>query len=102
MKSSEISFSIHDGNNPYHGEPGWMIVVFCPTKYWNDYKYLPDFYYANKIEKYMPDGYFWDATEEPSWRTKKSREEIQKELTDLGFKENIELEKFLAKIWECL
>lgn len=77
------------------------IITLCPVVYWQEHKCLPDYYFANEIsDSIIPSQYSWCVfVEETQWICKKSKEEIKKELSSLGFTELLEMEQFLSECW---
>lgn len=108
MKPEELSFSIHsleeierDQSDKHSDYLNLNIITFCPVDYWKEHECLPDYYFADQIDDtLLPDGYKWYLfVEECQWATKKSKEEIQKDLIAIGFKHNLLLESFLSSCY---
>lgn len=101
MKSSELSFCVLNGDNSYHEDDRYNIIIFCPIVDWKANKCLPDYYFANKMEVEPPKDYVeYGGTEECCWGSTKPIEEIIEELVNLGFTENKELLSFLKNLWD--
>lgn len=113
MNNQEYSFCIHSIAEKYsdyneeeanfEGYNTLNVITFCPVSYWAKDKCLPDYDFSDELwepEANLPEGYRWYLyVEETQWVSKKSKEEITKELTDLGFVENIPMQKFLSECW---
>lgn len=108
MQPSELTFCVHslaemEDNFEPEGKDyqGFNIITFCPAEYWKEHKCLPDYYFADQIDdNLLPEGYKWYlCVEECQWATKKSKEEIYKDMSELGFTKNLEMEAFLSGCW---
>lgn len=113
MSNSEYSFCIHsmaekyadydEDERDYPGYNTLNVITFCPISYWAENKYLPDYDFGDELwgdDRILPVGYRWYIfVEEMQWVCEKPKEEITKELTDLGFVENIDMQKFLSECW---
>jgi hypothetical protein len=107
MLPSELYFCIIDGaicGEDDISDDGTIlnVIVFCPIVYWETDKCLPDYYFSDQIdENLLPSNYSWlMCHEETMWCSKKSKEEIEKDLSDIGFTNNLEMQKFLIDCWE--
>jgi hypothetical protein len=97
LRAEELYFSIHRANLLNEGNDDWNVITFCPIEYWIENECLPDYFIGGLIMIDPPTGYTKERfTEEYMWSSKKSREEIVKDLTSLGFVYSKELEDFLT------
>lgn len=108
MQPNEISFCVHalseielDQSDKHSDYDSLNIITFCPADYWKEHECLPDYYFADEIDDaLLPAGYKWYLfVEECQWATKKSKEEIQKDLIKIGFVNNLLLENFLSSCY---
>jgi hypothetical protein len=107
MIPSELIFCVHDLREMERGQSdpcgssydGVNIITFCPTSYWKENDCLPDYYFADQIDDtLLPKGYQWHLyVEECQWVSKKSKEEICKELINLGFNHSLAMETFYSE-----
>lgn len=101
MKPSELQFSIHDPE-VLEERADSLIICFGTIKCWEERECLPDYYLAGEIDdSLLPPGYNWlIGMEECCWIVfDKSREDVAKELTALGFIENQDQQHFLNACW---
>lgn len=105
MNPTELSFCIHsleemerDQSDKHSDYLSLNIITFCPVAYWKEHECLPDYYFADDIDdSLLPEGYKWYLyVEECQWASKKSKEEILKDLIAIGFIYNLEMEQFLT------
>lgn len=103
MQPNELCFCVHslaerDGEDSDDEEyKNLNVITFCPISYWKEHRCLPDYSFDDEInDEHIPKEYSWYLfVEETMMASKKSKEEIVKDFTSLGFSENKELEKFL-------
>lgn len=102
MNSTELCFSVHTSSER-DGEDyddGYHVITFCPIEYWKKNECLP-VGPVDVDESIIPQDYEWYiCVEETQMTSNKPREEIIKEMIDLGFTHNKELENFLTSCWE--
>lgn len=79
---------------------GTMSIVFCPKRYWERHKCLPEFNFAPHMP--LPGDGFRGAltTSCVSWFSEKSEEEIKSYLNGEGFIESLDLKKFMSDCYE--
>jgi hypothetical protein len=109
--NNELSFCVHSLSEIEREEAeeedykDLNIITFCPIQYWKEHGRLPDFYFADGFSSFqdnnqLPEGYSrYTFVEECQWCSKKSIEEISKELTSIGFVENEEMKIFLSSLY---
>lgn len=94
----DLFFSIHSQAEFYGDEANeYNVIVFCSTDYWEENKYLPDYFFADKMGNisFPKEYWFCQFTEETIWCSAKSEEEIRADLTNKGFVESQEMKVFL-------
>jgi hypothetical protein len=100
MNPSDLYFCVINGDNSYHEDPDWNIIIFCPIIDWVNRQCLPDYFFADKIKVRLPEDYVeYLYTEECCWASKKPSTEIIQDLTGLGLTECKPLEQFLIECW---
>lgn len=108
MQPSEMIFCIHSlaemEKNFEEDEKNYQgvnIITFCPIEYWKENGCLPDYFLNDEMDNIpLPTGYKWYiCVEECQWASKKSKEEIRKDMLALGFIFNLEMEEFLSGCW---
>lgn len=100
MNSTKLCFSVYtESERDDNHEHYFSIITYCPIDYWNQHKHLPE----ERVDvdtSVLTNSYSWYISNKMTQMcAMKSKEEIIKELTGLGFTHNTELETFLTSCW---
>lgn len=104
MQPSDFCFCVHDGSIEGLGEEeGDFVITFCPAEYWHEHKCLPDYYFADEVDVFLPKepGYnsLW-GFESAHWITKKAPDVARAELVIMGFVFSQPMDDFLTPLWD--
>jgi hypothetical protein len=113
MILSKMSYCVHslaemegEDSDETRNYIGVNIITFCPFAYWIEHECLPDYSFGDEVwddKVPMPEGYQWYIwVEETQWASMRSKDKIREDMNALGFVENLEMEKFLSGLWNCL